>query len=85
MTPDLNFSPLMFSDAPLTIYPAGCKQQKEDINMLLHAIDDFGATTFALSSNSAQGYSMFIDARNQIREQFERTLNRYRLVKEVAS
>lgn len=72
------------SSNPLTIYPAGCKQQADDIAMLLQAVDDFGATTFALSSNSAQGYSMFIDARNQIREQFERTLSKYRLVKEVA-
>ena len=84
MTPDPKLQHATLSSNPLTIYPAGCKQQADDIATLLHAIDDFGATALALSSKSGQGYSMFIDARDNIRSQIEHTFEKYRLVKEAA-
>jgi len=65
---------------PLQIYPALCKEQMQDIATMLSAIDEFGATTFALSANSAQGYSAFIDARSNILSLFEETFKKYRLV-----
>ena len=67
---------------PLQIFPAMCAEQREDIATMLHALDDFGATTFALSANSAQGYTSFIDARSNIRNLFADTFKKYRLVSE---
>lgn len=67
---------------PLQIYPSMCARQLEDLRQMLSAIDDFGATALALSSNSAQGYSSFIDARDQIRELVRSTAMNYRLVSE---
>lgn len=67
---------------PLQIFPAMCQEQRQDIEAMLHALDDFGATTFALSANSAQGYTSFIDARSNIRSMFADTFKKYRLVSE---
>lgn len=84
MSTDVRFSQIMFNTGPLTIYPAGCKQQKEDLAILLHALDDFGATALALSSKGAQSYSTFIEARDQLREHVRDTFEKYRLVKDAA-
>jgi len=62
------------------IYPAMCKQQQDDLATMLTAIDDFGATALALSGNSVQGYSSFIEMRDQVRSLVHETSKNYRLV-----
>lgn len=59
-----------------------CEKQVADINNMLHAIDEFGATTLGLAAQGPQAYTQFIEARDQIREVVERTLKQYRLVEQ---
>lgn len=66
----------------LTIYPLMCQQQAQDISTMLAAIDEFGATALGLTASNPQGYSAFIETRDQIRKLFEETLSNYRLVTE---
>ena len=64
---------------PLQIFPAMCSQQKADLETLLAAIDDFGATTLALT-NGPQGYVSFIEARDSVRSRVLTTAKNYRFV-----
>lgn len=66
--------------SPLLIFPHMCQQQCQDLDILLHALDDFGATALALSGNSAQGYACFIEARDNIRKLVVDTAKNYRMV-----
>lgn len=55
----------------IKIYEAGCKKQQDDIQAMMMAVDDLGAASLALASGSAQGYTQFI----QTRENFKTMLN----------
>ena len=65
---------------PLKIYPEMCDRQVNDLNDMLFALDDFGATVMSLTSQGAQAYSSFIDAREKIRKDFKTMFKHYRLV-----
>lgn len=64
---------------PMQIYPSMCEQQTLDLEMLLAAIDDFGATTLALT-NGPQGYVSFIEARDSVRSRVLTIAKNYRYV-----
>jgi molecular chaperone GrpE (heat shock protein) len=71
------------SNLSLQIFSEMCPEQEQDLKELLELLDDFSAATFALSSSSPQAYTTFIDARNNIRKQFQDKFKNYRLVVEV--
>ena len=64
----------------MQIFHSMCPQQEQDLKELLESLDDFGATTFSLSSSNSQSYTTFIDARDNIRKQFQDKFKNYRLV-----
>lgn len=68
------------SNLSLQIYQEMCPQQTQDLQEMLSAIDEFGATTRGLSGSSSQAYVTFIEARDNIRKQFEDKFKNYRLV-----
>ena len=67
-------------NAPLQIYPCMCEKQLQDLNTILQAVDDFGANTLALSSQGPQGYAIFIQSRDSLRQLIQETSKHYRLV-----
>ena len=72
----------MKTESTLSIFPAMCEQQCNDLKEILQAIDDFGSTVFALSSNSAQGLTCFIDERDKVRKFIMDSAKNYRYVME---
>lgn len=66
--------------APLQIFPSMCERQKQDLETMLRAIDDFGATTLALASQGPQGYVCFIETRDSVRKLVSDIAANYRLV-----
>lgn len=70
----------MKPEQTLQIYPSMCEQQLKDLEMILYAIDDFGANTLALANQGPQGYQSFIDTRDKLRSLVKDTAKNYRLV-----
>lgn len=65
---------------PLQIYPSMCNKQLEDLDRLLRAIDDFGASTLAIGTQGPMGYTLFIQSRDELRDLVKETAKNYRLV-----
>lgn len=71
---------MTLQEKSLHIFPHMCKRQQDDLQAMLTAVDEFGATALALSASSAQGYASFIETRDQIRELIQDIAKNYRLV-----
>ena len=67
-------------NAPLQIHPCMCDKHIQDLDTILQAIDDFGATTLALASQGPHGYTTFIQSRDSLRDLIRETNKHYRLV-----
>lgn len=65
---------------PLQIFPSMCAQQCRDLDTMLSAVDEFGATALALSGSTSQGYMSFIQERDSIRKLLNDIAKNYRLV-----
>ena len=65
---------------PLQIYPSMCAKQLEDLDQILQAIDDFGASTLAIGTQGPMGYTVFIQSRDELRNLVKETAKKYRLV-----
>ena len=67
-------------DITIKVHPYGCKQQKQDYEMIMAAVDNMGAASLALATNGAQAYTQFIEARDNFKQVFEQTTKHYRFV-----
>jgi 23S rRNA pseudoU1915 N3-methylase RlmH len=64
----------------MKIHEAGCKKQQEDLQAILTAVDDIGAASLALASGSSQGYTQFIQARENFKLMINELGKNYRYV-----
>jgi len=64
----------------ITIYKQWCKKQQEDFDTIMTAVDDLGAASLALATNGAQGYTQFIQARDNFKQMFSEMSKNYRYV-----
>ena len=70
----------MKTEQTLQIYPCMCEQQRNDLDNILCAIDEFGANTLALANQGPHGYATFIETRDKLRSLVKDTAQNYRLV-----
>lgn len=59
--------------------PHMCKQQREEIESLLHAADDIGAAAVSVAANSGQGYNLLLEARDRFKEILMECASHYRI------
>jgi 23S rRNA pseudoU1915 N3-methylase RlmH len=64
----------------ITIHEQWCKKQQEDFETMMTAVDDLGAASLALATNGAQGYTQFIQARDNFKQMFSEMSKNYRYV-----
>ena len=64
----------------ITIHEHWCKKQQEDFETMMTAVDDLGAASLALATNGAQGYTQFIQARDNFKQMFSEMSKNYRYV-----
>jgi 23S rRNA pseudoU1915 N3-methylase RlmH len=64
----------------IKIHEQWCKKQQEDFQTMMTAVDDLGAASLALATNGAQGYTQFIQARDNFKEMFSEMSKNYRYV-----
>lgn len=64
----------------IKIHEHWCKQQQDDYDIMMKALDDLGAAAVGFATNGAQGYQQFIEARDNFRCQFKTMAQNYRYV-----
>ncbi len=64
----------------ITIHEQWCKQQQQDFEAMMIAVDDLGAASLALSTQGAQAYSQFVQARDGFKIMFREMASKYRYV-----
>lgn len=69
-------------ETAIKIHPCMCERQKQDLERLLQAVDDFAATVTSIASQGPQGYAAFIEARDAVRKFIADLAKDYRLVTE---
>lgn len=64
----------------LKIHDTWCEKQQQDYEQMMQAVDDLGAAALGLTTNGAQGYLQFIQARDNFKQMFLDTSKHYRYV-----
>ena len=64
----------------ITIHEPWCAQQQQDFEIMMAAVDDLGAASLALSTQGAQAYSQFVQARDGFKTMFRDMASKYRYV-----
>lgn len=61
------------------VLPHMCRQQKEEIDAIMHAADDIGAAAVSVASNSGQGYNLLLEARDRFKQILLSSASHYRI------
>jgi hypothetical protein len=65
----------------IKVYPQNCKQHTQDFDIIMSRVDDVGAAALALATNGAQGYTQFIESRENFKLMVKEIARNYRYVK----